>query len=271
MAATPMRMPSAESAARSRRMRSPRLASASRSPAARRDASRTRWLRGVAFDAAVHELDASIHGAGHHRAVGDDDYRRAIAMEVSQELDDRDAGGAVEITGRLIREDDLGPADDRAGDRGALALASGELGRSMHEAMTEADALQGNSGLTPALSAVDAAVEETGGDVVEHAHPIEEEELLEDEAEAGGAEAGELTVAHAAGVDAVDAHAARGGPVERARDVQQRSLPRSRRSHHGEQFTQLDPQAHLPKRFDRWIAGVAPHDVAQLDDGLAHG
>src|SRR3989442_5803421 len=97
MAATPMLIPSAESAARNRRMRSPRLASASRSLAARRDASRIRGLPGVAFDAPIHELDATIHGAGHHRAVGDDDYGRAIAMEGSEELDDCDAGGAVAI------------------------------------------------------------------------------------------------------------------------------------------------------------------------------
>jgi len=39
---------------------------------------------------------------------------------------------------------------------------------------------------------------------------------------------------------------------------------------HGEQLTRLDAQRHFSKRFDRWIAGIAPHDVAQLDDGLAH-
>src|SRR5438128_495999 len=270
IAATPMLIPSAESAARSRRMRSPRLASASRSPAARREVSCTRGLPGVAVDATVHQFDASIHGAGHHRAVGDNNDGRAIAMEISQELDDRDAGGTVEIAGRLIREDDLGPADDRASDGGPLALATRKLRRSMHQPMTEADPLQGNSGTAPAFPDVDAPVEETGSDVVEHAHPIEEEELLEDKAETGGTKAGELTVAHAAGVDAVDAHGARGGPIERARDVQQGRLPGSGWSHDGEQLTRLDAQRHFPKRFDRWIAGVAAHDVAQLDDGLAH-
>src|SRR5438876_2443919 len=156
IAATPMLIPSAESAARSRRMRSPRLASASRSPAARREVSCTRGLPGVAFDATVHQFDASIHGAGHHRAVGDDDDGRAIAMEISQELDDRDAGGTVEIAGRLIREDDAGPADDRAGDSGALALTSGELRRSMHQPVTEADALHGIGGAATPLPDVDA-------------------------------------------------------------------------------------------------------------------
>ena len=140
----------------------------------------------------------------------------------------------------------------------------------MHEAMTKADALQGNSGLAPALSAVDSAVEEAGRDVVEHGHALDEVELLEDEAETGGAKAGELTIVHAAGVDTVDAHAPRAGPVEGARDVQQGGLAGSGRSHHGEQLTRLDAQRPFSKRFDRWIARIAPDDVAQLDDGLAH-
>src|SRR5438309_1216254 len=189
-------------------------------------------------------------------------------------------------------------ADHRAGGLRQLRLATVELAPVLHREQVRAEAIdlrqqvaptrlrdpehaddrghtdaapqRGQRRATPALPDIDAPVEETGRDIVEHAHPIEEVELLEDEAETGGAKAGELTIAHAAGVNAVDAHAPRGGPVERARDVQQGGLPGSGRSHDSKQLTRLNAQRHLAKRFDRWDAGIAPHDIAQLDDGLAH-
>ncbi len=124
MAAIPMQMPSAESAARSRRMRMPRLAKAATSEALRRDASRADGSTCVLLYPAVLELDAPVHRGGELVVVRDDRDGGAVAIEVSQQRDDLGTCCAVEIARRLIREDECRTADERARDGGALALAA---------------------------------------------------------------------------------------------------------------------------------------------------
>ena len=62
-------------------------------------------------------------------------------VELAQQRDDARAGARVQRARRLVGEDDRRPRDERAGDRGALALAARELRRAVLEAMAEADAL----------------------------------------------------------------------------------------------------------------------------------
>ena len=54
-------------------------------------------------------------------------------------VEDLAAGARVEVAGRLVGEHDRRPRDERAGDRHALLLAAGELGRAVAEALREAD------------------------------------------------------------------------------------------------------------------------------------
>ena len=52
------------------------------------------------------------------------------------------AGARVERAGRLVGEEHVGLADERAGDRHALLLAAGELRRAVAGAVAESDALE---------------------------------------------------------------------------------------------------------------------------------
>ena len=54
---------------------------------------------------------------------------RALAGEVLEERDDREAGVRVERGGRLVGKHELRPVHERAGDGDALALPPGELCR----------------------------------------------------------------------------------------------------------------------------------------------
>jgi hypothetical protein len=57
--------------------------------------------------------------------VGDDDQGGAgRSLPSEQQIDDRSAGLAVEIAGRLVGEDDPGPGRDGTGDRDTLLLAA---------------------------------------------------------------------------------------------------------------------------------------------------
>ena len=74
--------------------------------------------------------------------MGDQHQGRAVgARQLEQQVHDLLAGGAVEIAGRLVGQQQLRPADEGARHRHPLLLAARKLGRIVAEAMAEADAL----------------------------------------------------------------------------------------------------------------------------------
>jgi hypothetical protein len=74
--------------------------------------------------------------------VGDQHQgRAALARRFKQELDDLLAGGAVEISGRLIGQQNARAHGGRAGHGDTLLLAARKLARIVANPMTEADRL----------------------------------------------------------------------------------------------------------------------------------
>ena len=132
IAAVPIAIPSADSAARSGRARSPTLAT--RSPSSSRSRPPPALMaplavRGVGDHLAVQHPDLARQLIGEARVVGDHDDRGAGGVELADELHDRCAGGAVEVAGRLVGEHDRRTPDEGPGDRDPLPLSAGELGR----------------------------------------------------------------------------------------------------------------------------------------------
>ena len=102
-----------------------------------------------------------------------------------------------------------GRADERAGDRHALALAAGELRRVVRQPVAEPDPLEHLARPLAALAGRRARVEQAGGDVLQRAHPVEQEELLEDEADLARPQRRQRAVAEPRDVLAGDRHRAR--------------------------------------------------------------
>ena len=156
--AIPIAMPTADSAARRRRVRRPMLPTASTSRGSRRlgagagggrgSGLRARaarwwsWPTRVADDLAVAQLDAARERRGDLGIVRDDDERRARGVQLAEQRDDLGAGARVERARRLVGEDDPRVADERPRDRRALALAARQLRGPVGDAMAEADALE---------------------------------------------------------------------------------------------------------------------------------
>ena len=63
-------------------------------------------------------------------------------MFLEQAVDDDAAGGAVEVAGRLVGQDDAHAGGEGAGDGDALLLAAGKLARIVPQPMAEADGPQ---------------------------------------------------------------------------------------------------------------------------------
>ena len=85
------------------------------------------------------------------RVVGDHDdglaeTRRPRRAEQGEHLG-ADAG--VEVAGRLVGEDQVGPGDQRPGDGHPLLLAAGELARPVREPVAEPDACRPPGRATP--------------------------------------------------------------------------------------------------------------------------
>src|ERR1700712_1999599 len=71
-------------------------------------------------DATVEHVDAALRHVGVAGRMGDHHDRRAALVEPGQDVHHLRAILGVEIAGRLVGEDQLGIADDRPRDRGAL-------------------------------------------------------------------------------------------------------------------------------------------------------
>ena len=129
--------------------------------------------------------------------------RPPSSIVLAQEREHGAAGAGVERAGRLVGEDHVGLADERAGDRHALLLAARQLRRAVAGAVAEADALErvahGRAGQPPAGEPRRQRDVLLGGQRAEQVERLEDEPdpLAAQPRERLLAEPGELEVAEA--------------------------------------------------------------------------
>ena len=83
---------------------------------------------------------------------GRDDRHTLLNDEIVQQAEDRHRSRGIELTGRLIREDQRWRVGQRAGDGDALLLAAGEFVRPVARPAGEADGFQQFVGPAAALA-----------------------------------------------------------------------------------------------------------------------
>jgi hypothetical protein len=216
------------------------------------------------LDAPVAERDPPGQPRRQLPVVGDDDDGRAGPVQVPDQGHDGRAGAAVEVAGRLVGQHDRRPSDQRPGHRHPLALAAGQVVRVVAHAVPEPDELE-RLGRPPAPGPLgEPGVEQAVGHVVERRLAVEQEELLEHEADLPGPQRRELGVAERRGVVAGHQHLSGRRAVERADDVQQRRLARPRGADDGGQLAAVDGQVDARQDLQRRVAGVGLGDAAQL-------
>ena len=132
-------------------------------------------------------------------------------------------------------------------------------------AVAEADGDQRLGGPGAALPDAGTGVEQAVGDVVQYGGVLGEEELLEHEPDAGGAQRGQFPVAQRRDVQPVDAHPSRGGSVQRAQQLQQRGLAGAGRADDRDQFAPRDREVHPGQRGDRRLPGVRLGHLLDLE------
>ena len=81
---------------------------------------------GLVDERAVAHRDQPVRGGRDPRVVGDDDQRLPGLVQALEELQDVQGGGAVEVAGGFVGEDDQRLVAQRPGDRDPLPLAAGQ-------------------------------------------------------------------------------------------------------------------------------------------------
>ena len=189
-----------------------------------------RRARRLVDDASVAEEHDPVGVRGGDRIVGDHDDRLLVLVDgVAHEVEDLGAGVRVEVSGRLVGEDDLGLARQGAGHRDPLLLPAGELARAVLQPVVETD--RRDDLVDPRLVAGLAAEHQREEDVLPGVERGDQVVRLEDEADLGPAQLGQVLVVELGEVGVADVHGAGRERVEPGEAVHQGALPRTRRTH----------------------------------------
>ncbi len=202
--------------------------------------------------------------------VRDQQQRGAVlAIEPEHEVGNLDAGGAIEIAGRLVGHQELGLARKGARDRDALLLAAGQLPRIVPHPLGETDARK------PRARALAGFVHprelERQHHVLERSQRGQQLERLEDEAQQPRTQRSARVLVLRRQRHAVDRHFARRRPVEPGQQTQQRRLAGAGRADDRHRSAGFDVERDVVEDGERCVA--ARDDLGErlgADQGFGH-
>ena len=170
--------------------------------------------------------------------VGDDDKRRAlVARQLQHQLEHAVGGAAVQVAGGLVGQHAGRLGDQCAGNRDTLAFAAREFRRPVLQPVLQPDAAQASSVAARALSGGRHAPDpQRHGDVVQRAELGQQVVELVDETQVPVAQIALHAGAQLRQVLAHQLHAAAGGRIERAQQVQQGALAGTRGADDGQRL-----------------------------------
>src|SRR2546428_3371813 len=180
--------------------------------------------RALLDDAAVEQVDGAVGVTRVARVVRHHAEGGAAPVKLAQKLHDCLAALGIEVSGRLVRQQDERAAGDRAGHRDALLLAARELARQVPRAVRHPDALPSVVRALPPVGRLHAAVGQRQLDVLEHRQITDQVERLEDEPDLEIADAGPVREGQVGDLLAVKPVLPVGGGVEEAEKRQERRL-----------------------------------------------
>ena len=206
-----------------------------------------------------------------HGVMGDHHDRVAVGVDdLAQEREHVAPGAPVERSGRLVGEHDLGPGDERAGDRDALLLAAGELRGTVAQAVLEPDPRRDLAhGRAPRAAAVQP---QRQADVLRDRERGQQVEGLEHEPDPLAPQDRQPPLAEPRQVGVAERDGAGGGPVEPRRDVEERALAGARRAHDRGERPSRELDADAVEGDDGAVAlAMDLADVAKGDRGSGGG
>src|SRR5690606_29027605 len=162
-------------------------------------------------------------------------------------------GAGVEIAGRLVAEDDLGPAREGTRARDTLLLATGQFAGTVSETVGETET--GDDGVEPFLIDLAARDVHREGDVLEGGEGGDEVERLEDEADAVAPQLGHPLVGQGRQIGVADEDRSGGRAVETCEAVHEGRLARSGGTHDRGELTGGEIRGHTVEGVNRGFSG----------------
>ena len=211
--------------------------------------------------------DARGEALGERALVGDhDDGHSERVLDFAEEEKDLLAGGAVEIAGGLVGEEDCGLIYQRAGEGAALLLAAGEFAGAMLGAGREANAVESLLHAAAALGAIDFGQPKRKLDIFFERHAWEKIEGLEYHADGFAAITGEAGRVEGGEIFALNVDGACGGAVQSGHEIEQGGLAGPGAAEEGEEFTGSDFEREVVDGTDGGFAeAVVAGDVIYMD------
>ena len=182
--------------------------------------------------------------------VGRDDDGRAGAVDPVEQLHDPDRGDRVEVSARLVGQQQRRMVDEGAGHGDALLLTAGELVGVAVELGREADQAQRLRHLLADFGAAGADHLQGVSDVVVDGAIGQELEVLEDGADVA-AQLRDLLLRQLADVAAGDLHRALGRGQLADQQLEQRRLAAAGRAYNGNELARADSDRRV---LDRGVA-----------------
>ena len=216
-------------------------------------------------------MDPAVREGRDGGVVRDEDERgAALAPEVDEDVEDRGAGRAVEVSRRLVGEEERRAGSEGARERDPLLLAAGELRRVVVAALPEAD---GREEVRRALAGVGVARQlERQEDVLPGRHVGEELVRLEDEADLPPPEEREVVLGHGVDRSPVEEDLAARGAVEAGHEAEERRLAAARRAQDGGELARADAEVDVVEDPEHPVPGRELfREAAQLEEGSHDG
>ena len=209
---------------------------------------------------------------GIRRRVGYHYDRRTGLIHLGQQIHDFLAMRRVQVSSRLVSENEPGSMDQTSGHRDALALPAGETIGERTGTIRQTDGAQHFHAALSHRLALGAVELQGQQQVLQNRQRWQEVEELEDEADVSPSKEGSIPFAEVRHLDSVDNHAPGVGPVESAEQIQQGRLAGAALSQEHDQLARLNDQIDL---FEHDVVlarfAVALGDIPQLDSGSSSG
>jgi len=216
--------------------------------------------------AAVGKHDHLVGVRRRHGVVGDHHHRAAVLVDdPAQKREHLTPGMPVKRSGRLVGEHDVGPGDERPGDRDALLLAARQLRGTVAQALLQPHARRG---LAHRRAPRTVTIQpQRQPDVLSDRKRRQQVERLKHEADPLAPQDRQPPLAQPRQLGIAQSDGARGRPVQPGRHIQKRALARTRRAHQGSERPHRERDADSVERGDRsLIPAIHLADITQSHD-----
>ena len=194
----------------------------------------------------------------------------AFAAQAFEQGEDFLPGARVERAGGFVGHDDRRPVDQGARDRHALLLAAGEFAGTMLHAFAQTHRRQRFRGAALTFGRRHARIAQRHRHVVLRAHPRQQIEALEHEADLVAAQDRAFFGVQRRDIHAVAQVGAGGRRVETADEIHQRRFAGTGRPHDRDEFAVFDLQVHALERghFGFGAGGIDLAQYPRFDHGM---